>query len=65
MSGLVKNQPKKLDMESKETVMLTASAADASTGLLWAVGMLKEVEDAVLVVREDNGHARFVLGGEK
>jgi pimeloyl-ACP methyl ester carboxylesterase len=60
----VKNPPKKLDIKTEATVLMAASTGDPSTGLPWAVGMLEEVEKAVLVVREGDGHTSLPLGGE-
>lgn len=52
----VRNPPKKLDVKTKATVLLVTSTGDPSTGEPWAVGMLDEIRNAVLVVREGNGH---------
>ncbi|RAQ99416.1 tap domain-containing protein [Stemphylium lycopersici] len=60
----VKNPPRKLDIRSDTTVVMTSSTGDASTGLPWAVGMLEEIENAVLVVRNGDGHGSLPLGGE-
>jgi pimeloyl-ACP methyl ester carboxylesterase len=60
----VKNPPKKLDIKTEATVLMAASTGDPSTGLPWAVGMLEEIEKAVLVVREGDGHTSLPLGGE-
>ena len=37
---------------------------DSSTGLPWAIGMLEEIENAVLIVRDGDGHGNVPLGGE-
>jgi hypothetical protein len=43
---------------------LTSSTADPRTGLPWAVGMKEELEHAVLALRQGDGHASFLLGGD-
>jgi pimeloyl-ACP methyl ester carboxylesterase len=60
----IQNPPKKLHVKSNSTILLTISTADPSTGLPWALGMLEELENAVLVLREGDGHTSFLLGGE-
>jgi hypothetical protein len=60
----VKNPPKKLNIKTQATVLMAASTGDPSTGLPWAVGMLEEIDNAVLVVREGDGHTSLPLGGE-
>lgn len=60
----VKNPPKKLDVKSNTTALLISATSDPSTGLPWALGMMEEIENAVLVLREGDGHTSFALGGE-
>jgi pimeloyl-ACP methyl ester carboxylesterase len=60
----VVNPPKKLDIKSKTTIVLVNSETDPETGYPWAVGMLEEIENAVLVTRKGAGHTSFPLGGE-
>ena len=60
----VKNPPMKLNVKPDTTVVMTSSTGDASTGLPWAVGMLEEIENAVLVIRNGDGHGSLPLGGE-
>lgn len=60
----VKNPPKKLDVKTNATVLITQSTADPSTGLPWALGMLEEIENKVLVLREGDGHTSLPLGGK-
>ena len=60
----VKNPPKKLDVRTNTTALLISSTSDPSTGLPWALGMLDEIENAVLVLRHGDGHTSFVLGGD-
>lgn len=60
----VQNPPKKLDVKTEATVLFTQSTSDPSTGLPWALGMLEEVENKVLVLREGDGHTSFPLGGK-
>lgn len=60
----VKNPPKKLNVKSNTTVLMASSTGDSSTGLPWAIGMLEEIENAVLIVRDGDGHGNVPLGGE-
>jgi pimeloyl-ACP methyl ester carboxylesterase len=60
----VKNPPRKLNVKSDTTVLMASSTGDSSTGLPWAIGMLEEIENAVLIVRNGDGHGSIPLGGE-
>ncbi|CAN9451932.1 unnamed protein product [Alternaria alternata] len=60
----VKNPPRKLNVKSDTTVLMASSTEDSSTGLPWAIGMLEEIENAVLIVRDGDGHGNVPLGGE-
>lgn len=59
-----KNPPKKLDVKTKKTILMVNSVADPETGYPWAIGMLEEIENKVLVTRRGDGHTSFSLGGE-
>ncbi|KAJ4315323.1 hypothetical protein N0V94_006019 [Neodidymelliopsis sp. IMI 364377] len=58
------NPPRKLDVKTNTTVLLTQSTSDPSTGLPWALGMLQEIENKVLVLRNGDGHTSLPLSGE-
>lgn len=58
------NPPKKLDIKTNTSILLTQSTADPSTGLPWALGMVEEIENKVLVLRNGDGHTSLPLGGE-
>jgi pimeloyl-ACP methyl ester carboxylesterase len=60
----LKNPPMKLDIKTNATVLMTASTGDPLTGLPGAVGMLEEIENVILVVREGDGHTSSPLGGK-
>ncbi|KAF2679124.1 alpha/beta-hydrolase [Lentithecium fluviatile CBS 122367] len=60
----VVNPPKKLDIKTEVTILLVISEADPETGYPWAIGMLEEFENKVLVTRKGAGHTSFALGGE-
>ncbi|KAF1836408.1 hypothetical protein BDW02DRAFT_567150 [Decorospora gaudefroyi] len=47
----VKNPPRKLNVKSDTTVLMASRTGDSSTGLHWAIGMLEEIENAVLIIR--------------
>jgi hypothetical protein len=58
------NPPKKLDIKTNATILLTQSTRDPTTGMSWALGMLEEIENRVLVIRDGDGHTSLPLGGE-
>ena len=58
------NPAKKLDIKTKTTILMTQSTRDPSTGLPWALGMLEEIENKVLVLRDGDGHTSLPLAGE-
>lgn len=60
----IQNPPKKLDVKTNTTILLTQSTSDPSTGLPWALGILEEINNKVLVIREGNGHTSLPLGGK-
>ncbi|KAF2123384.1 hypothetical protein P153DRAFT_427037 [Dothidotthia symphoricarpi CBS 119687] len=60
----VKNPPKQLDVNTKATILMTQSTADPITGLPWALGMLGEIRNKVLVLRQVDGHTSLPLGGK-
>ena len=60
----VTNPPKKLDIKTNAKILMTQSTADPETGLPWALGMLEEIENKVLVLREGDGHTSFLLFGD-
>jgi hypothetical protein len=62
--AVVKNPPRKLNVKSNTTVHMTSTTGGSSTGLPWAIGMLEEIENAVLIVRNGDGHRNVPLGGE-
>ncbi|KAF2847197.1 alpha/beta-hydrolase [Plenodomus tracheiphilus IPT5] len=60
----VKNPPKKLEIKTEATVLVSSPTSDPNTGMPWALGLMEEIENAVLLVREGDGHTSFLLGGE-
>ncbi len=60
----VVNPPKKLDIKTNTTILMTQSTKDPETGMPWALGMLEEIENKVLVLRAGFGHTSFLLFGE-
>ncbi|KAJ4304617.1 hypothetical protein N0V90_000143 [Kalmusia sp. IMI 367209] len=59
-----RNPQKKLDVNTKTTILTVNSDADPSTGYPWAVGMLEEIRNKVFVTRAGDGHTSFPIGGE-
>jgi hypothetical protein len=47
----VKNLPRKLNTKTGTTVLMVTSTGGSFTGLLWAMGMLEDIQNAILVVR--------------
>jgi len=60
----IQNPPKKLDVNTNTTILLTQSTSDPSTGLPWALGILEEIKNKVLVLRKGDGHTSLPLGGK-
>ena len=60
----IQNPPKKLIVETNTTIMLTQSTSDPSTGFPWALSILEEIKNKVLVIRKGDGHTSLPLGGE-
>ncbi|KAI8934979.1 hypothetical protein NX059_008645 [Plenodomus lindquistii] len=60
----VKNPPKKLNIKTNATILISTATSDPSTGMAWALGLMEEIENSVLVVRQGDGHTSFSLGGE-
>lgn len=60
----VRNPPKTLDIKTNITTLVVTATSDPETGMPWALGMMDEIEDAVLLVRHGDGHTSFLLGGE-
>ncbi|KAH7137969.1 Alpha/Beta hydrolase protein [Dendryphion nanum] len=59
----VKNPPQKLDVQTDATILMVASTADPSTGYAWAVGMMEEIGNKVLVTRRGEGHTSTLARG--
>jgi pimeloyl-ACP methyl ester carboxylesterase len=58
------NPPSRLDIKTSTTILMTQSTRDPTTGLPWALGMLEEIENKVLVFRDGDGHTSLPLAGE-
>jgi pimeloyl-ACP methyl ester carboxylesterase len=58
------NPPTKLHIKTNTTILMTQSTRDPSTGLPWTLGMLEEIENRVLVLRDGDGHTSLPLGGK-
>jgi hypothetical protein len=58
------NPPKKLHIKTNTTISLTQSISDPSTAFPWALGILVEIKNKVLVIRKGDGHINPPLGGE-
>jgi pimeloyl-ACP methyl ester carboxylesterase len=57
------NPPAKLNVQTKSPILMVNSIRDPSTSYTWAVGMLEEIKDAVLLTRNGDGHTSWDLGG--
>ncbi|KAF3042318.1 hypothetical protein E8E12_000768 [Didymella heteroderae] len=60
----IQNPPKKLNVKTNATILLTQSTSDPSTGFSWALGILEEFQNKVLVMRKGDGHTSLPLGGK-
>ncbi|KAH7117664.1 Alpha/Beta hydrolase protein [Dendryphion nanum] len=58
------NPPKKLRVKTKAPALLVNSLEDPSTSYKWALGMLDEIENRVLVTRKGDGHTSWGIPGE-
>jgi pimeloyl-ACP methyl ester carboxylesterase len=58
------NPPRKLDIKTNTTILMTHSTRDGLSGLPWALGMLEEITNKVLVLRDGDGHTSTPLAGE-
>jgi pimeloyl-ACP methyl ester carboxylesterase len=57
------NPPKKLNVQTQAPILMVNSIRDPSTSYAWAVGMLEEIENGVLLTRNGDGHTSWSLGG--
>jgi pimeloyl-ACP methyl ester carboxylesterase len=58
-----RNPPAKLKVQVQDPILMVNSVRDPSTSYTWAVGMLEEVENNVLLTRNGDGHTSWGLGG--
>ncbi|KAF2846525.1 hypothetical protein T440DRAFT_458205 [Plenodomus tracheiphilus IPT5] len=58
-----RNPPAKLDVKTKEPILLVNSLRDPSTSYTWAVGMLGEIQNSVLLTRNGDGHTSWGKNG--
>jgi pimeloyl-ACP methyl ester carboxylesterase len=59
-----RNPPTKLKVKTDAPILIANSNRDPSTGYAWAVGMLEEIENSVLLTRIGDYHTSWFLGGE-
>lgn len=59
----VKNPPKKLHIKTDATILVTNGINDAATPMVWAQGLMEQLENAVFVTRKAGGHIGFNKGG--
>jgi hypothetical protein len=55
--------PAKLNVETQNPILTVNSIRDPSTSYTWAVGMLEEIKNNVLLTRDGDGHTSWGLGG--
>jgi pimeloyl-ACP methyl ester carboxylesterase len=58
------NPPAKLNVKTKDPIMMVAATRDPSTSYDWAVGMTKEIENHFLLTRDGGGHTNWGSGGD-
>jgi pimeloyl-ACP methyl ester carboxylesterase len=58
-----RNPPRKLDVDTKTTILMVSSTADPATAYPWAVGMLEEIRNKAFITRTGDGHTSFLTGG--
>jgi pimeloyl-ACP methyl ester carboxylesterase len=57
------NPPAKLDVQTQSPILMVNSLGDPSTSYTWAVGMLEEIKDSVLLTRDGDGHTSWGIPG--
>ncbi|KAF2749250.1 hypothetical protein M011DRAFT_330556 [Sporormia fimetaria CBS 119925] len=57
------NPPKKLKVQTQSPILIVNSVRDPSTSYAWAVGMLEEIQNAVLLTRNGDGHTSYGYPG--
>ncbi|KAF2704168.1 hypothetical protein K504DRAFT_494932 [Pleomassaria siparia CBS 279.74] len=57
------NPPAKLKVQTKDPILMVSVIRDPSTSYTWAVGMLEEIENHVLLTRNGDGHTSWGFGG--
>jgi pimeloyl-ACP methyl ester carboxylesterase len=57
------NPPTKLKVQTQEPILMVNAIRDPSTSYTWAVGMLEEIKNNVLLTRNGDGHTSWGLGG--
>lgn len=60
----IQDPPKKLNVKTNTTILLTQSISDPSTGFPRALGVLEEIKNKVLVIKNGDGHTSLPLGGK-
>ena len=58
------NPPAPIDYKGDVKLLMVNSLYDPSTSYTWALGLQKEIENAVLLTRNGSGHTSYLLGGE-
>ncbi|KAF2734828.1 Diaminopimelate epimerase-like protein [Polyplosphaeria fusca] len=57
------NPPAKLKIKMEAPTLLVNSIRDPSTSYSWAVGMLEEIDNSILLTRNGDGHTSWGLNG--
>ncbi|ORX99201.1 TAP-like protein-domain-containing protein [Clohesyomyces aquaticus] len=57
------NPPAKLNVKTRDPILMVNANGDPSTSYVWAVGMLEEIKNQVLLTRNGHGHTSWLLGG--
>ncbi|KAJ3554131.1 hypothetical protein NPX13_g10699 [Xylaria arbuscula] len=58
------NPPAPIVYKGDVKLLMVNSLYDPSTSYTWALGLQKEIENAVLLTRNGSGHTSYLLGGE-
>jgi pimeloyl-ACP methyl ester carboxylesterase len=54
-----RNRPAKLKIQTQDPILIVNAIRDPSTSYAWAVGMLEEIENSVLLTRNGDGHTSW------
>jgi pimeloyl-ACP methyl ester carboxylesterase len=58
------NPPAKLNVQTKDPILIVSATGDPITSYVWAVGMLEEIKNHFLLTRNGSGHVSWGIKGD-